>query len=100
MLMLAWPQNPSPPRHTAANIPLNVFSEKELRGLSPSFHIHVSVSDLYITWIGPHIFMKQNRGSWEYSSLQTNKSGNWDCGHAIPFPGMFLSNFRYCIFAV
>jgi hypothetical protein len=23
-----------------------VFSEKELRGLSPNFHIHVSVSDL------------------------------------------------------
>ncbi len=26
-----------------------------LRGLSPSFHIHVSVSDLYIPRIGPHI---------------------------------------------
>ncbi len=25
-----------------------VFSEKKLRGLSPNFHIHVSVSDLYI----------------------------------------------------
>jgi hypothetical protein len=27
----------------------------ELRGLSPNFHIHVSVSDLYISRIGPHI---------------------------------------------
>ncbi len=27
-----------------------------LRGLSPNFHIHVSVSDLYIPRIGPHIF--------------------------------------------
>jgi hypothetical protein len=27
----------------------------ELRGLSPNFHIHVSVSDLYIPRIGPHI---------------------------------------------
>jgi hypothetical protein len=26
-----------------------------LRGLSPNFHIHVSVSDLYIPRIGPHI---------------------------------------------
>ncbi len=25
-----------------------IFPEKELRGLSPDFHIHVSVSDLYI----------------------------------------------------
>ncbi len=29
--------------------------------LSPSFHIHVPVSDLYITRIGPHIFLRQNR---------------------------------------
>ncbi len=27
----------------------------ELRGLSPNFHIHVSVSDFYIPKIGPHI---------------------------------------------
>ncbi len=38
-----------------------VFPEKELRGLSPYFHIHVSVSDLYIRRIGPHIFLQQNR---------------------------------------
>jgi hypothetical protein len=28
--------------------PMYVFPEKELRCLSPDFHIHVSVSDLYI----------------------------------------------------
>ncbi len=28
--------------------PIYVLPEKELRGLSPNFHIHVSVSDLYI----------------------------------------------------
>ncbi len=28
--------------------PIYVFPEKELRGLRPIFHIHVSVSDLYI----------------------------------------------------
>jgi len=32
-----------------------IFQEKELRGLSPSFHILVSVSDLYIPRIDPHI---------------------------------------------
>jgi hypothetical protein len=36
--------------------PIYVFPEKELRGLSPNFHIHVSVRDLYIPMIGPHIF--------------------------------------------
>jgi hypothetical protein len=38
-----------------------VFPEKELRGLSHNFHIHVSVSDLYIPTIGPPIFLQQNR---------------------------------------
>ena len=29
-----------------------IFPEKEYRGLSPNFHIHVSVRDLYIPTIG------------------------------------------------
>jgi hypothetical protein len=37
-------------------ISISVFPEKELRGLSPIFHIYVSVSDLYIPTIGPPIF--------------------------------------------
>ncbi len=37
------------------------FPEKELCGLSPNFHIHVSVSDLYFPRIDPHIFLQQNR---------------------------------------
>ncbi len=35
--------------------PIYVFLFWELRGLSPNFHIHVSVSALYIPRIGPHI---------------------------------------------
>ncbi len=38
-----------------------VFPEKELRGLSPNFHIHVSVSDLYIPTIGPPIIFQKNK---------------------------------------
>ena len=41
-------------------ISIYVFPEKELRGLSPNFHIHVSVSDLYITTIGWPILVKEN----------------------------------------
>jgi hypothetical protein len=33
-----------------------VFIFWELRGRSPNFHIHVSLSDLYIPRICPHIF--------------------------------------------
>ncbi len=38
-----------------------IFPDKELRGHSSNFHIHVSVSDLYIPRIGPHIFLQPNR---------------------------------------
>jgi hypothetical protein len=40
--------------------PIYLFLFWELRGLSPNFHIHVSVSDLYIPRIGPHIFLQQS----------------------------------------
>jgi hypothetical protein len=38
--------------------PIYVFPEKELHGLSPNFHIHGSVRDLYIPRIGPPIFLQ------------------------------------------
>jgi hypothetical protein len=40
--------------------PIYVFLFWELRDLCPNFHIHVSVSDLYIPGIGPHISLQQN----------------------------------------
>jgi hypothetical protein len=39
---------------------IDVFLEKELRGLSPNFHMHVSVSDLYIPTIGLPILLQEN----------------------------------------
>ncbi len=35
-----------------------------------------------------------------YKSPQIHECGNWDCGRAIPFLGIFVSNFRYWFFAV
>ncbi len=43
-----------PALHCKEN-PIYVFLFWELRGLSPNFHIHVSVIDLYIPRISPHI---------------------------------------------
>ncbi len=37
-----------------------IFPEKEYRGLSPNFHIHASVSDLYISTIGLPILHRGN----------------------------------------
>jgi hypothetical protein len=36
-----------------------IFPEKEYRGLSPNFHIHVTVSDLYIPTIGLPILLEE-----------------------------------------
>ncbi len=36
-----------------------IIPEKEYRGLSPTFHIHVSVSDLYIPTIGLPILLEE-----------------------------------------
>jgi hypothetical protein len=33
-------------------ISIYLFPEKELRGLSPNFHIHVSLSDLCVSTLG------------------------------------------------
>jgi hypothetical protein len=81
-----------------------VFLFWELRGLSPNFHIHVSVSDSYIPRIGPHILLPQNRqtnrGNIYINRSQTNEWGNRDWGSAVSFLGIFVSNFRYCAFVV
>ncbi len=39
--------------------PNQIFPEKELRGHSPNFHIHVSVSDLYIPTINLPILLQE-----------------------------------------
>ncbi len=47
--------------------PIHVFLFWKLRDLIPNFHIHVSVSDLYIPRIGPHISLQQKADrSWKY----------------------------------
>jgi hypothetical protein len=40
-------------RQNADNLK-QIFPEKEYRGLSPIFHIHVSVSELYVPTMGLH----------------------------------------------
>jgi hypothetical protein len=42
-------------------VPIDIFPEMKLRGvLSASFHINVSVSDLYISKIGLRILLQPN----------------------------------------
>jgi hypothetical protein len=47
-------------RHKTENSK-QIVPEKELRGYSPNFYIHVSVSDLYIPLMGLFILLQGNR---------------------------------------
>ncbi len=46
-------------RHNTENLK-QIFPEKEFHGHSPNFHIHVSVSDLYIPAIDLPILLQEN----------------------------------------
>jgi hypothetical protein len=74
-----------------------IFPEKEYRGLSPNFHIHTSVSVLYIPTIGLPILLEEiciDR-SWDYiNRSQTHECGNWGWGRAIPIKGIHKWDFR------
>ncbi len=48
-------------RHCTENSK-QIFPEMKLRGPVPNFHIHVSVSDLYIPTIGPSILLQKIGG--------------------------------------
>jgi hypothetical protein len=58
-------------------ISMYVFPEKELRGLSPNFHIHVPVSDLYILTICPHILLQQNRQTDRVKGIYNLLTETW-----------------------
>ncbi len=69
-------------RHNIENSK-QIFLEEELRGLNTNFHIHVSMSDLYISQPGVPILLQENM----CSALCTNPG-------AFPFLGIKKSNFR------
>ncbi len=66
------------------------------------FNMHVSVRDLYIPTFGPPISCsKYADRPWEYiNRTQKHECRNWDCDRTVPFPGIYISNSRYNIFAV
>ncbi len=57
-----------------------IFLFWELRGLSPNFYIHVSVSDLYIPRIGPHISSSRNGSSIVGIYISLTDSWMWKLG--------------------
>ncbi len=70
-------------RHNIENSK-HLFPEKELRGLSPNFHIHVSVSNLYIPMIGLPILPQENMwtdpGNIEITHTEPHRHMNVEIG--------------------
>jgi hypothetical protein len=66
-------------RENAENLK-QIFPEKEYRGLSPNFHIHVSVSELHISTMGLPFLLKETCGPilGIYKSL--TDTGMWKLG--------------------
>ncbi len=76
-----------------------VFPEKELRGISPNFHIQVSASYLYIYIFSCSRIGKPILGINE--SLTDTRMWKLGLRPSNSFSGsIFVSNFRYCVFAV
>jgi hypothetical protein len=67
------PPPPPPAPHCKEN-PIYVFLFWELCGLSPNFLIHMSVSDLYIPRVGPHISLR-------VKLLHIYECRNWETEH-------------------
>jgi hypothetical protein len=69
-------------RQNAKNLK-QIFPEKEYRGLSPNFHIHVSVSESYIPMMGLPVPLEEIcrliLGIYEYTvnRSKTHECGNW-----------------------
>ncbi len=69
-----------------------IFLEKEVRGLSSNFLIHVSLS-YSIPRIGLLILLQENMWTDPGDIWIAWMCGNWDWGHAIPFLGIHKWDF-------
>ncbi len=80
----------------------NVFLFWELHGLRPNFHIHVSVNDLYIPRIGPHISCSRIGRSVMgiYIAHRHRNVKIRTVAAQILFWEYLFSNFRYWFFTV
>ncbi len=65
-----------------------IFSEMKLRCFVSNFYIRVFLSELYISTIGSHILLQQNR----WTDRGINEWGNWERGCAVSFLGIHKSD--------
>ncbi len=74
-----------------------IFPEKEYWGLSPNFHIHVSVSELYIPTMGLPFLLEEICGPILVIYKSLTDTWMWKigaAGRAIPRKGIYKRNCR------
>ncbi len=97
---LIWPLPPlSSLQRQNTEISKQIFPEKEYLGLSPNFHIHASVSHLYIPTIRLSILREEICRvvdlSWDFINRSlAHECWNWGWGRAIPRKGIHKGDFR------
>ncbi len=78
----------------------SLFLKQNYNVLSPNFHIHKSVSDLYIPRISLPILLQPNRQTDPgniYKSLRDTWHRNLKRGHTVSFLETHKSDFRYSV---
>jgi hypothetical protein len=72
--------------------PIYIFTGKELRGLSPNFHVHVCEWFIYSQDRSTYFPAAECTDRlWKYiNRSQTHEYGSLDRGRAIPFLGIFV----------
>ncbi len=70
------------------NCGASLFPKQNYNVLSPNFHIHVPVSDLFVPRICLSILLQPNR------QTDSGKCRNWEWGRAVLFLGIHKSDFR------
>ena len=74
-----------------------IFLFWELRGLSPNFHIHVSVSNLYIPRICPHI--SSSRKGRTFVGIYNSLTDTWMWKLGLRFRYSFSGNINFKVSA-
>jgi hypothetical protein len=86
-------ERPSALQRTNAENSKQIFPEQELRGHSPNFHIHVSVSDLYISMTDLPVFLQEIPVPILGIYKSITDTWMWKLGQAIPRKGIHKWDF-------